>query len=955
MKKLSSILIALAVICPSLLFSQSKVQDLPGLPDDPRAKSGTLSNGLSYIIIKNQAQKSTATFCVAQKVGTSLEKDNDRGSFMLLQQLATKGTRNFEGQAITNYLKTLGLGPQNLDFSTGADRITYTIKDVPIGRANTIDSALLILYNWMSSINVDESDIAPERSTLAQRILGGWTPIHRMETDIISELYPDSPYSGELRPSEIRSVSTINSKDLRSFYYNWCRPELQCVIVVGDVDPAKMETQIKSVFSTIPKPLTSTKRKWYEPKPFEGVKTFVMQDDEFEKCLVSISLLKQPLKEKYRKTNLPYIQDFLQSAMIRLLKDRIEDGVLRENLPLYNLSISDGKFMGIEKSSSLNIQFETLPNSLYAAVSFVSAQMKLLSDRGIDSREFEKASDIYWKELEAFYDNRSTALNEVYLNRALKACYDGYSLASTEMQFEIMKEVLFSLNNKKLNEYISLALSQENNIVISCYMPKAEGVAQPSRDRLLAAYSQPLGKPLQSGESLLPVWPVIGQMASSSIVSQTEDAQYGTKTIVLSNGATIVFKDLPQASDTLMFRAVSRGGFSLIKGASIGNQDYYNGLLGVGKIADVSYANMSRLYAYNHLSLSSRINQNTEQMDGFAIPSSAEKLMQAIYLNMTDRRMDQAAFDIYTKKVLYDIKYNNLSPHGIFRDSVAFYRNSNKQFVRRITEEEVSSYDYAGIHKILSDRFSNAADFTFFFTGNNASSYKDLAVKYIGAIPGKASARENWLVVPNYLAKGHVEKRFLAKMSVPRSYAGLTLSCAKGFSAKNYVLAQMLEAYASSIFKDELYTNVPLYNIKGSLSDYPEQIFALDVIFETDSAGIHSSISYFTDCLHSCSSGSISDQDFASLKKQVKDRLSQVSKTPKYWLSVLETRQISGKDLTAAAEAVNTVSKKDFCSFVKDVLSGNRITVIMDGTTADIPTLQLLQENEFIRNFFDVN
>ena len=374
-----------------------------------------------------------------------------------------------------------------------------------------------------------------------------------------------------------------------------------------------------------------------------------------------------------------------------------------------------------------------------------------------------------------------------------------------------------------------------------------------------------------------------------------------------------------------MFRAVSRGGFSLIKGASIGNQDYYNGLLGVGKIADVSYANMSRLYAYNHLSLSSRINQNTEQMDGFAIPSSAEKLMQAIYLNMTDRRMDQAAFDIYTKKVLYDIKYNNLSPHGIFRDSVAYYRNSNKQFVRRITEEEVSSYDYAGIHKILSDRFSNAADFTFFFTGNNASSYKDLAVKYIGAIPGKASARENWLVVPNYLAKGHVEKRFLAKMSVPRSYAGLTLSCAKGFSAKNYVLAQMLEAYASSIFKDELYTNVPLYNIKGS------------------------------DRLHSCSSGSISDQDFASLKKQVNDRLSQVSKTPKYWLSVLETRQISGKDLTAAAEAVNTVSKKDFCSFVKDVLSGNRITVIMDGTTADIPTLQLLQENEFIRNFFDVN
>ena len=99
MKKISCILaIVLSAVLPTLLYSQPATQDLPKLPDDPRAKSGTLTNGLSYIIIKNLAQKNTATFCVAQKVGTSLEKGADRGSFMLLQQLATKGTRNFEAQ-----------------------------------------------------------------------------------------------------------------------------------------------------------------------------------------------------------------------------------------------------------------------------------------------------------------------------------------------------------------------------------------------------------------------------------------------------------------------------------------------------------------------------------------------------------------------------------------------------------------------------------------------------------------------------------------------------------------------------------------------------------------------------------------------------------------------------------------------------------------------------------------
>jgi zinc protease len=954
MKKIAYIL-ALLLASAISLTAQDQTKDLPALPDDPRVKTGKLSNGLSYIIVKNQAQKSTATFCVAQKVGTSLEKDGNRGSFMLLQQLATKGTRNFEGSAITDYLKTLGLTQDNLLFSTGKDRVTYAVKDIPVERSNTVDSALLILYNWMSSINVEEQDIAAERTTLAGRILNSWTPAHRMEFALLKDLYPDSPYIDEVEPSDIKSINKINSRDLRSFYYNWCRPELQTVIVVGDVDPAKMETQIKSVFSTIPKPLKSTARFWYDPKPFDGVKTFVLQDDEFEKTLVSVNLLKQPLKDKYKKTNLPYIQDFMDNATLRLLRDRINDAILRENLPIYNLEIVKDRFMGIERSSSLTLNFETLPSSIYSALSFVSSQIKKLCDHGVDATEFAKAQDLYWKELEAFYDNRNQAPNDVYLERALRSSYDGYSLASTEMQFEIMKEVLFNLNAKKLSEYMAASLNQENNIVIYCFLPKADGVNRISTDRLLAAYSQPLDKPLLAGESSLPVWPSAVPQIASTIVSETEDLQMGSKVVVLSNGATLVFKDVPQSSDTLFFRAVSKGGYSLIKGTSLGSQEYYNGLLSSGATADVSYANMNRLYDYNHLNLTSRIDQNTEQMDGWAVPASAEKLLQAVYLNMTDRRADQAAFDIYNRKALYDIKYNSISPQAIFRDSVSSYRYSNRQAVRPLTEEQVSSLDYAAAYKNLASRFTNAADFVFVFAGSNASSVKDLAVKYIGGIPGKASARENWIVLPNYLAKGRGEKRFLAKMNVPRSYASLTLSSSKNLTAKNLVLSDMLDAYVENIFKTQLYNKVPLYNVKSSLEYYPEQICALDMIFESDSASVHSCIETIVNNLASCAKGNISAADLAAIKKTVSDRKAALASSARYWLDVLELKYMSGKDISSAMEEVlKGITKAEFCAFVKEISSTNRITVIMDGTTADIPTLQLLQENEFIRDFFDI-
>ena len=97
------------------------------------------------------------------------------------------------------------------------------------------------------------------------------------------------------------------------------------------------------------------------------------------------------------------------------------------------------------------------------------------------------------------------------------------------------------------------------------------------------------------------------------------------------------------------------------------------------------------------------------------------------------------------------------------------------------------------------------------------------------------------------------------------------------------------------------------------------------------------------------------DREFSQLKRQLKDRYNTVSSTPEFWLDILQTKQMSGKDLSTIGSVVDAVTKKDFCDFVKDVLSANRITVIMDGTTADIPTLQLLRENEFLQNFFDVD
>ena len=243
MKRILSILLLLLYISVNLF-----AQDVEILPDDPRVRKGTLANGLSYILIKNKDEKGSAHFGIAQKVGTTLEGDNQKGMFKMLESLTVKGTRNFTDSTITQYLKSIGLTSEDVVFSTKEDNITYLIKNVPVGKGNSIDSSLLILYNWLGSINIDEEDIREEAPFVKNKLLYEWDAEKRLNNQLMEELFPNSGYAN-LKYSDIQGVSEFTSKDLRNFYYKWFRPDFQAVVVAGDIDLDLIETKVKSIFS----------------------------------------------------------------------------------------------------------------------------------------------------------------------------------------------------------------------------------------------------------------------------------------------------------------------------------------------------------------------------------------------------------------------------------------------------------------------------------------------------------------------------------------------------------------------------------------------------------------------------------------------------------------------------------------------------------------------------------
>ena len=62
---------------------------------------------------------------------------------------------------------------------------------------------------------------------------------------------------------------------LRDYYKKWYRPDLQAVIIVGDVDVNYTEAQIKKIFADIPAPVNAAERVYIpvedNDKPIVGI------------------------------------------------------------------------------------------------------------------------------------------------------------------------------------------------------------------------------------------------------------------------------------------------------------------------------------------------------------------------------------------------------------------------------------------------------------------------------------------------------------------------------------------------------------------------------------------------------------------------------------------------------------------------------------------------------------
>src|SRR6478735_8331043 len=247
----------LLLLCILLAFSQltlSQFKLTDKVPLDPNVKIGKLPNGLTYYIRKNAKPEKKVELRLIVNAGSVLEDPDQQGLAHFMEHMNFNGSKHFPKNELVSYLQSIGVKfGADLNAYTGFDETVY-ILPLPTTDSTKIDQGFTILADWAGNALLDTTEISKERGVVLEESRLGKGAGERMSKQYLPELFNGSVYANRLPIGIDDTLRTFMPQTLERFYKTWYRPDLQAVIVVGDIDPAFAKEEIIKHFSQFTNP-----------------------------------------------------------------------------------------------------------------------------------------------------------------------------------------------------------------------------------------------------------------------------------------------------------------------------------------------------------------------------------------------------------------------------------------------------------------------------------------------------------------------------------------------------------------------------------------------------------------------------------------------------------------------------------------------------------------------------
>ena len=938
MRKLRIILTSLAVLCTALV-SMAQQPQMPPIPTDPNVRIGKLENGLTYYIRHNELPENRADFYIAQKVGSILEEDNQRGLAHFLEHMCFNGTTNFPGKGIINWLETIGVKfGQNLNAYTSIDETVYNINNVPVTRDGIVDSCLLILHDWANDLTLAEAEIDNERGVIHEEWRTGQGAMMRMYEQALPKAFEGSKYGHRLPIGTIEVIDNFPYKALRDYYEAWYRPDQQGIIVVGDIDVNKVEIKIKELFSPIEMPANAPERK-YEVVPDNKEPIITIAKDKEQPATIIYLWHKHPATPNEAKGNIGYlVQGYMFHMISSMMHARLEELRQGANPPFIQATSGNNDFLLAKTTEAFVGMAVSKDDGIPTALSALIREIERARKFGFTASEYSRAKADYLRGLESAYNERDKMKNNQYVQEYVRHFIDNEPIPGIETEYALMNQLAPNIPVEAINSILP-QLIKEENIVINIFGPDKESMIYPTEAEILDILKKTKAEEITAYVDKVSDEPLMKETPKAGKIVKTETGPYGSTALTLSNGVRVVIKNTDFKADEIRMTAFSPGGTSMFDTKEAIQLRMLNSVAGLGGLGNFSNVDLEKVLAGKKVGISASVSGLTERVNGNCSPKDFETLMQLVYLSFTAPRMDNDAFESFKQRTKASLANQEANPSTALSDTLNHEMYGNHPMAMRFKAEMVDQIDYNRIMEMYMDRFKEAGDFTFLFVGNiNLEEVKPLIETYLGGLP-TINRKENFKDIKMDIRKGAHKNVFEKEMETPKATVINIISGHCDFTPKNNLLMSMLSQAMNMVYLETIREKEGAsYGVSafGQMNCYPKPEAIFQIYFDTDPAKREKMEQIVMAELQKVAKEGPNPEHLAKVKEYMLKQYTESIKENGYWLNQLHEYYFSNIDMNTNYEKlVNEMTVEDVKNFTKALLDqGNIIEVTMTAKEA---------------------
>ena len=925
-------------------FSSFAQQQMPPIPVDKDVRIGKLDNGLTYYIRKNNLPENQANFYIVQKVGSMQEEENQRGLAHFLEHMAFNGSKNFpndsKGKGIIPYLETVGVKfGQNLNAGTSFDYTVYNIDAVPTNRQAVLDSCLLILHDWSGFLLLRDKDIDKERKVIHEEWRTRQNMSMRMLGVLLPEIYKGSKYADRLPIGKMEVIDNFEPKVLRDYYQEWYRPDLQGIIIVGDVDVDKTEQQIKSMFADIKKPVNPAERVYSQVPDTDEPIVAIATDKENPNTNVLV-FYKRNIVPADKKMNMDYlVYDFMNSMIEQMLSSRMQEMIQKENPPFAFAEVSSGSYLISKTKDAMQFFAVSNPNATNLAIETIIREANRAKEFGFTAGEYERAKADYMSKLEKLYNERDKQRSSYYIDQYTSNFLENEPIPGIADKYNTIQQVVNYIPLEAINQLVKGMITDKNRVVAIMgtekenYSPEADIIAlikKVDSEKITAYVDNAITEPLMAA-----------MPAKGKIVK--EEQNQGATVWTLSNGAKVVVKPTKFKDDEILLSGFAPGGSSVIDNKYISEikvlDKIFEAIMGesalsAGGLGKFSKTDLTKVLSGKNVSMNFSIDTYNEAISGKSNVKDLETAMQLLYLNFTDVRKDQSAYTSFATRTKGMLTNFGSNPMIAFSDSIMSSMYKNNPRGRFISAKDVEAADYDTMLKLRKERFANAGSFIFTIVGNvTPEALKPMVEQYIASLPSTPEKSTfNAKVMPQ--RKGKFNNNFIRPLEVPKATTGLIYSGKLKYNLQNDIQLDALEQILDIVLTDKIREKLGgTYGVQISaeLEKTPEEGFNIQLMFDTDPERRAELVNAIDVTISEMQKTGPSAENVQKVKEFMTKQHADELKKNDYMLNTLNNQYRFGVDFATNYEQyVDNLSVNSLKKFAKGLFSqGNRIEVSM--------------------------